>query len=125
MVKYNEQALNAIFSALADGTRRGILARLALEDLPVTEIAAPYDMSLAAVSKHLTVLAKANLIVQHKEGRIRRCKLTPEGMRQAAEWVDYYRQFWNSKLDALEGFIDSFSDQSESKNHASKGEEEC
>lgn len=122
MVKYNEQALDATFSALADATRRGILARLALEDLPVSEIAAPYDMSLAAVSKHLSVLARANLIVQHKEGRVRRCHLTPEGLRQAAAWVDHYRQFWSDKLDALEELMEAISKQPEKSN---KGEQEC
>lgn len=119
MVKYNEQALDATFSALADGTRRGILARLALEDLPVTEIAAPYDMSLAAVSKHLSVLVKANLIEQHKEGRIRRCKLSPEGMKQAAVWIDFYRQFWDDKFDALAEYLEVISD------GENKGEDEC
>ncbi len=125
MVKYNEQALDATFSALADVTRRGILARLALEDLPVTEIAAPYDMSLAAVSKHLSVLAKANLIEQHKEGRVRRCKLSPEGMKQAARWIDFYRRFWNDKFDALDEYLETLSEEARPDNHTRKGEDEC
>lgn len=122
MVKYSEQALDATFSALADATRRGILARLALEDLPVTEIARPYDMSLAAVSKHLSVLAKANLIVQHKEGRVRRCRLSVEGLRQAARWVEYYRPFWDDKLAALEEFIEEQQNRTDPENQANKGE---
>lgn len=105
MVEYQERVLDTTFSALADPTRRAILARLATSAMTVTELAEPFDMSLAAVSKHLSVLARAELISQHKEGRIRRCRLQPEAMKAAARWVDFYKQFWDEKLSSLDEFV--------------------
>ena len=115
MVEYNEQALDATFAALADPTRRAILARLSNGDLTVTEIAQPFAMSLAAVSKHLNVLNKANLISRRKDGRVRHCRLLPENLNAAADWVKFYQQFWDENLDALARYLDQNSDQTDQK----------
>lgn len=106
MVKYSNDALDAIFSALADPTRRAILARLAEGEVTVGELAKPFDMSLPAVSKHLRVLERAGLLVQEKDGRIRRCQLNAEPLREAAEWISHYRQFWEEQFDQLSAFLD-------------------
>ena len=111
MVEYQEQVLDSTFSALADPTRRAILARLAAGDMTVGELAAPFDMSLAAVSKHLRVLAKADLVSQHKEGRVRHCHLEPQAMKAAARWIEFYKQFWNEKFDSLERYVHSLDDE--------------
>ena len=79
--------LNAIFAALADPTRRAILSMLLEDDMAVTDVAAPFDMSLAAISKHLAVLAEAGLITQEKRGRVKWCKLEPDAMRAATVWT--------------------------------------
>ncbi len=105
MVKYSPDALDTLFSALADPTRRAILERLAEGELTVTELAEPFDMSLPAISKHLRVLERAGLLVQEKDGRIRRCQLVAEPMQDAAAWLDRYRQFWETQFDALADFL--------------------
>lgn len=97
--------LDATFAALADPTRRDILARLAAGDSTVGEIAAPYDMSLNAASKHLMVLEKAGLVTRRIEGRVHHISLNAEPLRTAAEWLDFYRAFWEERLDALEQFL--------------------
>jgi DNA-binding transcriptional ArsR family regulator len=101
MVEY----LDATFAALADPTRRDILARLALGDATVGDIAAPYDMSLNATSKHLRVLENAGLVTRRVEGRVHRISLNPEPLRTASEWLEIYRAFWENRLDALEQFL--------------------
>ena len=105
MVKYSDQQLDRVFQALSDTTRRKILAKLSDGDALVTELAAPFDMSLPAISKHLGVLEKADLIHRHKDGRIRRCELNPEPLESAAKWIKFYQQFWDSHLDSLENYI--------------------
>jgi DNA-binding transcriptional ArsR family regulator len=105
VVKRSSTALDATFGALSDATRRGILAQLALGETSVSELAAPYDMSLPAVSKHLRVLEGAGLIQRHKDGRVYRCRLAPEPMKGAGEWIAYYRQFWERQFDALEQYL--------------------
>jgi DNA-binding transcriptional ArsR family regulator len=107
MVKYSASNLDRVFSALSDSTRRDILRRLAQEgDLRVTVVAEPYEMSLPAVSKHLRVLERAGLLVQEKDGRIRRCQLVPEPLESAAEWIDQYSHFWESQFDSLAQYLD-------------------
>ena len=106
MVKYNYQELNTIFSALANPTRREILMRLAQSDRPVTELAARFDMSLPAVSKHLRVLEKAGLMVQSKDGRIRQCHLMAGPLKDAAEWIEHYRGFWEGRFSALAQYLE-------------------
>jgi DNA-binding transcriptional ArsR family regulator len=98
-------ALDATFGALSDATRRGILARLAVGESSVSELAAPYEMSLPAVSKHLRVLECAGLVVRHKDGRVHRCRLIAEPMKDAAEWIERYRMFWEEQFDALERYL--------------------
>jgi DNA-binding transcriptional ArsR family regulator len=97
--------LSQTFSALADPTRRAILARLASGAVTVGELAEPFDMSLPAVSRHLKVLTDAGLIERHIEGQWRRCELRAEGLRAAAEWIEFYRRFWQGQLDKLEAFL--------------------
>jgi len=98
--------LDATFAALSDATRRGILARLAQGEASVSVLAAPYDMSLPGVSKHLRVLERAKLIARRKDGRIYRCRLAAEPMKDAAEWIERYRQFWEQQFDALARFLE-------------------
>jgi DNA-binding transcriptional ArsR family regulator len=97
--------LSMTLSALADPTRRGILARLSLGEATVSELAEPYDMSMAAVSKHLKVLEKAGLISRGKEAQWRPCKLEAAPMREVADWVENYRRFWDESLDRLGDYL--------------------
>jgi DNA-binding transcriptional ArsR family regulator len=106
MVKYVDPSLDATFAALSDSTRRGILARLAQGETSVSELAAPYAISLPAVSKHLRVLESAGLMMRHKDGRVHRCRLIAAPMRDAAAWIEEYRQFWEQQFDALAQFLE-------------------
>ncbi|TMA10970.1 MAG: helix-turn-helix transcriptional regulator [Deltaproteobacteria bacterium] len=110
MVNYSEDLLNATFSALADSTRRAILARLARGESSVTELAEPFDMSLPAISKHLRVLQEAGLLAREKDGRVHRCSLAPQPLKQAAEWIARYRAFWERQLDALAAYLNGSSE---------------
>ena len=106
MVKYESDRLSLTFSALADPTRRAILARLADGDAQVGELAQPFDMSLPAISKHLSVLEHAGLIERRKEGRIRRCRMVPEPLRDAANWIGDYKRFWEAQLESLARYLE-------------------
>ena len=97
--------LSTTLSALADPTRRGILARLAHGEATVSELAEPYAMSLAAVSKHLTVLENAGLISRGREAQWRPCRLEAAPMAEVADWVDAYRRFWDQSLDRLGDYL--------------------
>jgi len=97
--------LSQTFSALADPTRRAILARLATGAATVGDLAEPFDMSLPAVSRHLKVLTEAGLIERHTEAQWRRCELRGEGLRAAADWIEFYRQFWETQFVRLEAFL--------------------
>ena len=105
----NQQALDSTFAALSHATRRGILARLAMGEASVTELAQPYDMSLPAVSKHLRVLESAGLVARSKNGRVHRCRLEAAPMKSAAAWIEYYRQFWETQLDSLQRYLENSS----------------
>jgi DNA-binding transcriptional ArsR family regulator len=96
------ESLNEVFSALADPTRREILVALAEGERSVSELAEPFDVSLPAVSKHLSVLERAGLITREREGRVRRCKLEPEPLAGALEWIAQYGRFWEESFDSLE-----------------------
>ncbi len=98
-------AISTTFAALADPTRRAILARLALGESSVTELAEPFEMSLPAVSKHLRVLENAGLIKRGREAQWRPCKLEAAPLRQAADWLEFYRQFWEQSFDRLEEYL--------------------
>jgi len=93
--------LSVVFSALADPTRRAILARLASGTASVTELAAPFEMSLPAISKHLKVLERAGLISRGREAQWRPCRLEAAPLQDAADWLEAYRQFWEESLDRL------------------------
>ena len=101
MVNYLSPPLDRTFSALADPTRRAILARLAQGEAAVSRLAEPFDISLPATLKHLGVLEKAGLIARTKEGRVSRCRLVGDPLKDAAEWIAHYRRFWERQLDAL------------------------
>jgi len=97
--------LDIIFAALGDGTRRAILAMLLEDDMAVTDVAAPFTMSLAAVSKHLGVLTNAGLISQEKRGRVKWCKLEPDALREASVWMQGFGQMGGLDMDAFEAFL--------------------
>ncbi len=99
--------LDGVFTALADPTRRAILARLSLGDAYVTELTEPYDMSFASVSRHIQVLEKAGLAHRIKEGRKIRCRFNAAPLIDVFDWVALYRQFWEHKLDALGEFLEA------------------
>jgi len=109
MVNYLSAVLDATFAALSDPTRRGILARLAKGEMSVCELAAPYEMSLPAVSKHLRVLESAGLIARQKDGRVHHCRFVADPMKDAAEWIERYRRFWEQQLDALALYLEESS----------------
>jgi DNA-binding transcriptional ArsR family regulator len=98
-------SISSTFAALADPTRRAILARLALGETSVTELAEPFEMSMPAVSKHLRVLEHAGLITRGREAQWRPCKLKAEPLQQAADWLDEYRKFWEQSFDKLDEYL--------------------
>jgi DNA-binding transcriptional ArsR family regulator len=102
MVNSSAKALDAVFSALADPTRRAIVARLAGGRASVGELAEPFAVSLPAISKHLRILENVGLVARERYGRVHELRLVGRPMREAAEWIDRYRAFWESRLDALE-----------------------
>jgi len=97
--------LSATFAALADPTRRAILARLAAGEASVTELAGPFAMSLPAVSKHLKVLERAGLIERGRQAQARPCRISPEPLKEATGWLDRYRSLWEERLDRLEDYL--------------------
>jgi DNA-binding transcriptional ArsR family regulator len=110
MVKYKPSSLNDTFAALADPTRRAILARLAQGEASVMELATPFHISLPAISKHLRVLEKAGLIKRTKHGRVHRLCLRPQPLRDAAAWMAFYQRFWEGQLDALVDYLHAIDD---------------
>src|SRR6201997_812473 len=106
MVKYYSKNLDRTFAALADPTRRRILAHLAHGNHRVTHLARPHDMSLPAVSKHLRVLEKAGLLRRRRYGRVHEMELHAEPLRKAAQWVEAYRKFWEGSLDRLAQYLE-------------------
>jgi DNA-binding transcriptional ArsR family regulator len=102
----NTPQLNLTFGALADPIRRAILARLARGETTVGELARPFEVSRPAISKHLRVLERAGLVRRTADGRLSRCELDAVPMRDAAEWVERYRKFWEDQLDALSRYLE-------------------
>src|SRR6202011_1079807 len=98
-------SLSATFAALADPTRRAILARLASGERSVTELAKPFDMSMPAVSKHLRVLERAGLITRRREAQWRRCRIDAGPLKQVAAWPEHYRRIWEERLDQLDTYL--------------------
>ena len=102
MVNHYEDNLNLIFHALADPTRREIVHMMAQKERTVSELAEPFDMSLAAISKHIKVLERANLVERRITGRTHLCSLNSESLSQASEWLRFYEKFWSHRFDLLE-----------------------
>src|SRR5580692_6040207 len=98
--------LSSTFAALADPTRRAILARLITGEASVTELSKPFEMSMPAVSKHLKVLERAGLIVRGREAQWRPCRLAPRPLKDAADWLEHYRGFWEESFDRLESYLE-------------------
>lgn len=109
-VGISEDRLSATFAALADPTRRAILARLSSGEASVTELAEPFDMSLPAISKHLKVLERAGLITRGREAQWRPCRLRARPLKGAADWLDHYRVFWEQSLDRLQDYLKELQD---------------
>jgi DNA-binding transcriptional ArsR family regulator len=105
MVNNKDEQLNLVFAALADATRRKVLAQLDGGGATVTELAQPHGMSLPGFMKHLAVLEAAGLIARSKEGRVVRCELEAAPMQEAAQWMARYERFWNARLDALGRYL--------------------
>ena len=110
--------LNATFAALADPTRRAILARLASGEASVTELAEPFEMSMPAISKHLKVLQRAGLIARGREAQWRPCRLEAGPLKDAADWLEHYRRFWEQSFDRLEDYLREL--QTKGKRHGRK-----
>lgn len=110
--------LNATFAALADPTRRAILARLASGEASVTELAEPFEMSMPAISKHLKVLQRAGLIARGREAQWRPCRLAAGPLKDAADWLEHYRRFWEQSFDRLEDYLREL--QTKGKRHGRK-----
>ena len=115
-----EGRLDLIFHALANRTRRALLARLAEGPERVTELAQPFDMSLPSVSKHLRVLERAGLVARAIDGRVHRCALEAESLREVTEWLDHYRIFWGDTLEALARFVEEEDSDKESPTQAKR-----
>jgi len=105
MLSIQTDQLSNTFAALADPTRRAILAKLALGEASVTELAKPFNMSLPAVSKHLKVLERAGLVAHGREAQWRPRRLEPNALKEVADWVEHYRQFWEQRLDRLDDYL--------------------
>jgi DNA-binding transcriptional ArsR family regulator len=105
--------LSVTFAALADPTRRAILARLAVGEAMVTELAAPFDMSLPGISKHLKVLPRAGLIEQGRQAQWRPCRLQPAPLRDVSDWVGQYRRLWEASFDRLDALLRDLQDKQE------------
>jgi DNA-binding transcriptional ArsR family regulator len=110
--------LSSTFSALADPTRRAILARLALGECSVSELAAPFDMSLPAVSKHLRVLERAGLVAQRRQAQWRPCRIEAGPLKDVADWAERYRHLWEQRLDRLDAYLTEL--QTKEKAHGRK-----
>lgn len=106
LLRFMAPTLDTVFAALADPTRRQILTMLLEDDMAVTDVADPFEMSLAAISKHLVVLAEAGLISQEKRGRVKWCKLEPDALKDASVWMQAFGQFEAINLDAFEAFLE-------------------
>jgi DNA-binding transcriptional ArsR family regulator len=108
-IKADDATLDLVFGALADPVRRAILNRLDGQDLLVTELAAPFDISLQAVSRHIQVLVRAGLVTQHRTGRISRCRLDTGPILTASLWINRYSRYWQAQFDTLAMWLDAMS----------------
>ena len=115
-MQQTNQQLNRVFFALSDGTRRGILARLAQGSTTIGELSAPFEISKPAISKHMKVLESAGLIERKINGRQHQCTLTTAGLKTAEDWLNFHRRFWESRFDALTDLLQK----EEAKNRSKK-----
>lgn len=104
MVEY-ALSLDSVFSSLADPTRRDILRRVSNQELSVGEIAQPYNLTFAAISKHLKVLEKAKLIIKRRRGKEQMVRIAPQALKEADDYLEFYRQLWESRFDSLEDYL--------------------
>ena len=109
--------LSATFSALADPTRRAILARLAQGESSVTDLAEPFDMSLPAISRHLKVLERAGLITRGREAQWRPCRIEPEALKGVDDWLDRYRRLWEERFDRLDDYLSALQGKEKSRDN--------
>ena len=116
MSNRSSESLNAVFSALADPTRRAILARLALGESTVNELAEPFDISLPGISKHLKVLENAGLISRTREAQFRPCKLELGPLKEVSDWVERYRKLWEERFDRLDDYLKQLQDNEDKNN---------
>ncbi len=116
MVNISAAKLDVIFSALSDATRRAMLLRLTKGEMSVMELAAPFDMTKPAVTKHLKVLENAGLLRRQIIGRTHQCRLVPQPLSDAAEWIAFYENFWNKKFDALDTYFNETAKKKGNKN---------
>jgi len=116
MVQRSQKSLDGVFAALSDPTRRAMLRRLAARERTIGELAAPFRMSFAAASKHVRVLERAGLLRRRIEGRAHICRIVPQPLAAAEEWLSYYERFWRGQLSALEAVLED-----ESQDHSKKG----
>lgn len=115
--------LSRTFAALADPTRRGILARLAGGEASVSELARPFDMTMPAITKHLKVLEKAGLIKRGRDAQWRPCQLNAEPLKNASDWIDDYRQFWEQRFDRLDDYLKELLQATENQEKKDKDDE--
>jgi DNA-binding transcriptional ArsR family regulator len=111
--------LSATFAALADPTRRAILARLSRREMSVKELARPFDMSGPAITKHLKVLERARLIVRSRHAQWRPCRLKPKPLKDASDWLERYRELWEERLDRLEDYLQELQKKDKAHDHQS------
>ena len=106
MVQFTKAHLDVAFGALSDATRRGILEQLGREDASITALAQRFDMTLTGMKKHVAVLEQAGLVTTEKVGRVRTCKLGVRGLEEEAAWIEWYRQLWSARFDALDTVVE-------------------
>ena len=106
MVQYSSSHLDASFAALSDATRRGVLERLGRADASITDLAERFSMTLTGMKKHVGVLEQAGFVTTEKVGRVRTCKLGPHRLQEVADWIDRYRQLWESRFDELDEVVE-------------------
>lgn len=112
--------LSTTFAALADPTRRAILAKLSKGEASVNELAEPFEMTLPAISKHLKVLQKAGLITRGRDAQFRPCRLEAEPLKEASDWIDRYRQFWEESFDRLDEYLKELQETAKKKKGSNK-----
>jgi DNA-binding transcriptional ArsR family regulator len=117
VLEVEEERLTETFAALANPTRRAILARLARGDANVNELAQPFELTLPAISKHLKVLERAGLVVRSQRAQYRPCSLEPAGLEQVSSWAEQYRPVWEARFDRMDGYIKSLRTEQQTGDH--------